>query len=155
MVVQLNLTPEIEVFYILFDRSLSIFSMTFLRQHLEYFNFRCKIQLDLPVERSGCKLHWQSSTKSCVLSEKSTKGAFIIRDNSRPQVRVADGRAEYWIWISCLRTSLGRMGEGRWRWVFSYPGCLTSILWRVHFSLRGCVKLALTSEVGGGIHATS
>ena len=26
-VVQLNLTPEIEVFYVLFDRSLSIFSM--------------------------------------------------------------------------------------------------------------------------------
>ena len=48
-VVQLNLTPEIEVFDMLFDRSLSIFSMTFLKQHMEYFNFRCKIHFDLPV----------------------------------------------------------------------------------------------------------
>ena len=31
-VLQLNPTPEIEVFYMLFDRSLSIFSMTFLTQ---------------------------------------------------------------------------------------------------------------------------
>ena len=47
--VQLELTPEIEVFYMLFDRSLSIFSMISLKQHIEYFNFRCKIQVDLPV----------------------------------------------------------------------------------------------------------
>ena len=40
-VVELNFTPEIEVFYMLFDRSLSIFSMTSLKQHIEYFNFRC------------------------------------------------------------------------------------------------------------------
>ena len=46
-VVQLNATPETEVFDMLFDRSLSIFSMTFLKQHMEYFNFRCKIQFDL------------------------------------------------------------------------------------------------------------
>ena len=44
-VVQLNFTPEIEVFYILFDRSLSISSMTSLKQHMEYFGFL----LDLPV----------------------------------------------------------------------------------------------------------
>ena len=46
---QLNVTPEIEVLYMLFDRSLSIFSMTYLKQHTEYFHFLCKIQLDLPV----------------------------------------------------------------------------------------------------------
>ena len=40
-VVQLNFTPETEVPYMLFDRSLSIFSMTSLKQHSEYFNFRC------------------------------------------------------------------------------------------------------------------
>ena len=33
----------------LFDRSLSIFSMTSLKQYMEYFHFRCKIQLDHPV----------------------------------------------------------------------------------------------------------
>ena len=39
-VVQLNFTPEIEVVFMLFDRSLPIFSMTSLNQHMEYFNFR-------------------------------------------------------------------------------------------------------------------
>ena len=37
----MDLTPEIEVFYILFDSTLSIFSMAALKQHMEYFNFRC------------------------------------------------------------------------------------------------------------------
>ena len=48
-VVQLNFPPEIDIFYMLFERSLSNFSTTSLKQHEEYFNFRCKIQLDLPV----------------------------------------------------------------------------------------------------------
>ena len=47
--VQLNFTPEIEIFYLLFDVSLSIFSKTSLKHHMEYFNFRCRIQLDIPV----------------------------------------------------------------------------------------------------------
>ena len=47
-VVQLNLTPEIEVFYMLFDRSHSISYIIFLKQHMEYFNFRCLILLELP-----------------------------------------------------------------------------------------------------------
>ena len=34
----------------LFDRSLSIFSTTYLKQNMEFFNLRFKIQLDLPVE---------------------------------------------------------------------------------------------------------
>ena len=38
-VVQLNFTPEIEAFYMLLDyRYLSIFSMTSLKQHMEYIN---------------------------------------------------------------------------------------------------------------------
>ena len=32
-----------------FDRSFSIFSMTYLKCHQEYFHFRCKIHLALPV----------------------------------------------------------------------------------------------------------
>ena len=46
-VVQLNFTPE--VFYMMFEISLSIFSMTSLKQRIKYFYFRSKIQLDLPV----------------------------------------------------------------------------------------------------------
>ena len=41
LVVQLNFTPDIEVFHMLFERPLSIFSMTSVKQHMEYFNFRC------------------------------------------------------------------------------------------------------------------
>ena len=39
--VQLNFTPAIEVFYMLLGRSLPIFILTSLKQHMEYFNFRC------------------------------------------------------------------------------------------------------------------
>ena len=39
--VQLVITPDIEVFYMLFERYHSIFSMTSVRQHMEHFNFRC------------------------------------------------------------------------------------------------------------------
>ena len=44
-VVQLDVTPENEVFGMLFVRSLSIFTMTSVKQHIEHFNFRCNIQL--------------------------------------------------------------------------------------------------------------
>ena len=43
-VVQQIFTPEIEVFHMLFDRSYSIISVSSdssLKQHMEYFNFRC------------------------------------------------------------------------------------------------------------------
>ena len=53
-VVQLNFTPEIEVFYMMFERPLSIFSMTSLKQHIEYSHFRCKILFDLPVQGLRC-----------------------------------------------------------------------------------------------------
>ena len=40
----------------LFDRSISIFSMASLKQHMEYFNFRCLIQLDVPsIQGKGYK----------------------------------------------------------------------------------------------------
>ena len=47
--VQLKLTPEIIVVYMMFDRSLSVFSMTSLKHLMELFNIRCYVQLDLPV----------------------------------------------------------------------------------------------------------
>ena len=47
--VQLDFTPEMEVFCIMLDRSLPIFTMASVKQHKEYFNFRNKIQLDQPV----------------------------------------------------------------------------------------------------------
>ena len=40
-VVQLSPTPEIKVSYMLFERSLSIFSMKSIKQHIEHFNFWC------------------------------------------------------------------------------------------------------------------
>ena len=46
-VAQMNFTPEVQVFYMLIERPLSIFSMTSLKNHIEYFHFRCKILLDL------------------------------------------------------------------------------------------------------------
>ena len=48
-VVQLNFTPEVQVLYMLLESFSSIFSMTYLKQHIKYFLFRRKIQLDLPV----------------------------------------------------------------------------------------------------------
>ena len=48
--VQQNSTSEIEEFYMLFERSLPIFSTTSLEQIIEYFNFQAKIQMDHPVQ---------------------------------------------------------------------------------------------------------
>ena len=56
-VVQRNFNPEIESFYMLFERSLSNFSLSSLKQHIEYFNFRSEIQLEHPVI-------WSSSSSS-------------------------------------------------------------------------------------------
>ena len=47
--VQLNFTPEIEVFYMQFERCLSNFIMASQKQHIESSQFRSKIQLELPV----------------------------------------------------------------------------------------------------------
>ena len=48
-VVQEDFTQEIEVFCMLFDRAFSIFTMTSVKKHIEYFYCRCKIQLHPPV----------------------------------------------------------------------------------------------------------
>ena len=42
-VVKLDFTTEIEVFYMLFERSISIFSMASLKQHTEFFNSLCTL----------------------------------------------------------------------------------------------------------------
>ena len=47
--VQLDFTPEMEVFYVLFERCHTKNGKRYLKQHLKYFNFRSKIQLDHPV----------------------------------------------------------------------------------------------------------
>ena len=49
-VVQLDFTPENEVFCMLFDRTFSMFTMT---EHIRYSNFRFKIQLDHRVLMLG------------------------------------------------------------------------------------------------------
>ena len=56
----MNFTPETEVFYMMFDRSLSIFSMTYLKQHMKYLNIGCLIQLDHPVQGD-----WWFVTRFC------------------------------------------------------------------------------------------
>ena len=52
-VVQLTFTPEIEVFNMPFERCQSKNRESSIGQHTEYFNFRCTIQLDLPVRDAG------------------------------------------------------------------------------------------------------
>ena len=48
--VKLDFTPEIEVFYMLFERCPTKNTRKrYLKQHMRYFNFRGKIQLDHPV----------------------------------------------------------------------------------------------------------
>ena len=41
-----TLYPVSSVLYMLFDTALSIFTTTSIKKHIEYFNFRSKIQLD-------------------------------------------------------------------------------------------------------------
>ena len=43
------LLRKLNYFNMRFDSSFSIFSITTFKQYMEYFNFRCQIQLDLPV----------------------------------------------------------------------------------------------------------
>ena len=97
-VVQLNLTPEMEVFYMLFERCLSIFSMASLKQHIEYFHSRCKIQLDLPVQdkrpslqsHSREKRHSVSLQDTAVLAERPDNQACNVPWSSDSEVRRSD-----------------------------------------------------------------
>ena len=47
--VQLDFTPEMAVFLILFERCHTKYRNIYLKQHIKYFNFQRKIQLDHPV----------------------------------------------------------------------------------------------------------
>ena len=55
--VQLDLTPEIEVFHMLFERSTKDRKIS-IKLHVKYFNFRSLVQLDHPVRllrlEGGC-----------------------------------------------------------------------------------------------------
>ena len=48
-VAQLDLIPEIKVLYMLFNRCNIDITKKYPKQHTQYFNFRCKIQLGHPV----------------------------------------------------------------------------------------------------------
>ena len=48
--VQLDLTPEIEVFHLLFERCLTKFRKRSIKQHIKYFNFRSLVQLERPLQ---------------------------------------------------------------------------------------------------------
>ena len=47
--VQLDFTPEIKVFVMLFERCHSKNSVKSIKQHIKYFNLRSKMQPDPPV----------------------------------------------------------------------------------------------------------
>ena len=50
--VNLDSSPEIEVFYMLFERCCSKNVKGSIKQYTEYFDFRCKIHFDHPVNFS-------------------------------------------------------------------------------------------------------
>ena len=59
---QLDLTPEMEVFHMLFERCHTKNRKGSIKQHIQYFNFRSKVQLDHPVgsrrpEKKGALQH--------------------------------------------------------------------------------------------------
>ena len=49
--VQLDFTPEMEIFFMLFGRCHTKNQKRSLKRHIKHFNFRSKIQLDHPVQR--------------------------------------------------------------------------------------------------------
>ena len=49
--VQLDLTPEIEVFHMLFERFHTKKRKRSFKQHKKYFNIRYLVQLDHPVQK--------------------------------------------------------------------------------------------------------
>ena len=83
-VVQLALTPEIEVFYVLFDRSLSIFSTTSLKHRMKYLHFRCKIQLDLPVQLPSSPSPSSSSSPRSFTSPRRARSSGWSPSRGRP-----------------------------------------------------------------------
>ena len=48
--VKLDSRPEIKVFHMLFERCHTNTRKRSIKQHIQYFNFQSKIQLDHPVE---------------------------------------------------------------------------------------------------------
>ena len=61
------------VFHLLDERSLCIFSMTYLKQHTQYFHFRCIIQLDHPVH---CRPRFRGGIASHFINSDSKAAAF-------------------------------------------------------------------------------
>ena len=53
---QLYITPEIKVFHMLLERCHTENREGSIKRHIQYFNFRSKIQLDhhVPLDMSGC-----------------------------------------------------------------------------------------------------
>ena len=53
--VKLDLTPEIKVLHRMFVRCHTKNRMRSIKQHINYFNFRSKVQLDPAVEKNSKK----------------------------------------------------------------------------------------------------
>ena len=66
-VVRLNVTPEIEIICMLLESYLSISCMTSVKQPIQYFHFRCKMQLDLPAQTPAAQLPEHGRVPSLLL----------------------------------------------------------------------------------------
>ena len=58
---QLDITPEMEVFHMQFERCHTRNRKRSIKQHIKYFNFRSQVQLDHPVQ--ACAEKWKSFAK--------------------------------------------------------------------------------------------
>ena len=80
-------TPEIEVSYILFERCHTKNRKRCLKQHIKYFNFMSKIQLDHPV---GTKTY--SKVPACKTSEGERHQIKVVANARHGQSIALAGR---------------------------------------------------------------
>ena len=70
--VQLDFTPEMEVFYMLFERCYTENRKRSLKHYMKYFDFRSKIQLDHPVNCNKIIITHLTDFRQRVLSTSAT-----------------------------------------------------------------------------------
>ena len=65
----------------LFEKSLSIFSLKYLKQHIEYFRFRCIIQSDLHVQLNTKLYFYVWEEDGVILKERYAVTDIPIENN--------------------------------------------------------------------------
>ena len=142
-VVQLNFTPEIEVFFMPFEISISIFRMTSLKQHIAYLNSRCKIQLDLPLLTTTKKmlqvLTWRTgqAKKKWVEADAAVRCSGLSGCQERQKRRCMSYPRFHGGWVSVAWECKSQEGERsmfashqRQRWTSSSSGAFLYALIR-------------------------